>query len=174
MIYNNPIAYRVDVTPEVLRTLADVPRIVYVKEETGDICRITDMSIALGSRFGIFFDADDLIVESIALGAAGLVSGMTNAWPRECVELFTLCVEWRLEAARELCRILTPSLRLDTHVKLVRYINFVEHLVYGSPERTRAPRLPLIDNEREHVTKTVLEAAVAPRAREKRRARSGS
>src|SRR3546814_9517836 len=37
MIYNNPIAYGFDVTPAVLEALADVPEIVCVKEETGDI-----------------------------------------------------------------------------------------------------------------------------------------
>ena len=54
MIYNNPIAYGVDVTPAILRSLADTPTIVCVKEESGDIRRITDISIALGERFSIF------------------------------------------------------------------------------------------------------------------------
>src|SRR5882724_5921735 len=43
MIYNNPIAYGVDVAPEILKRLADAPRIVCVKEESGDIRRITDV-----------------------------------------------------------------------------------------------------------------------------------
>src|SRR6185437_4068913 len=91
MIYNNLIAYCVDVTPAVLKTLEDVPQIVCVKEGTGDIPRITDTSIDLRDRFSIFCGVDDLIVECVALGAMGWVSGMTNAWPRECVELFNLC-----------------------------------------------------------------------------------
>jgi len=41
MVYNNPIAYGVDVTPEILKTLADTRRIVCIKEETGDVRRIT-------------------------------------------------------------------------------------------------------------------------------------
>ena len=67
MIYNNPIAYGVDVTPAVLRMLADTSEIVCVKEESGDIRRITDISIELGDRFSLFCGVDDLIVESIAL-----------------------------------------------------------------------------------------------------------
>lgn len=155
MIYNNPIAYGVDVTADVLENLYDVPEIVCIKEETGDIRRVTDTYIAFGDRFSVFCGVDDLIVESCALGVTGWVSGMTNAWPAECVRLFKLCAAQRYEEARELYRILTPSFHLDTHVKLVQYIKLAEHLVYGAPEWTRAPRLPLVGEERAHVVRTV-------------------
>lgn len=158
MIYNNPIAYGVDVTPPILEVLASTPRIVCVKEESGDIRRITDIAISLGERFSVFCGVDDLIVESVALGATGWVSGMTNAWPAECVELFNLCAQANPAEARQLYRILTPSFHLDTHVKLVQYIKLAEHLVYGAPEWTRAPRLPLVGDERETVIRTVTAA----------------
>ncbi|MCV3205253.1 dihydrodipicolinate synthase family protein [Mesorhizobium sp. YC-39] len=155
MIYNNPIAYGVDVTPAILKMLADCPTIVAVKEETGDVRRVTDMFIALGNRFDIFCGVDDQIVESMSLGATGWVSGMTNAWPKECVQLFNLCAAGNFAKARDLYRILTPSFHLDTHVKLVQYIKMAEHLVYGAPEWTRAPRLPLAGEERERVIATI-------------------
>src|ERR1700730_360374 len=135
MIYNNPIAYGVDVP--------------------GDSRRVTDTSIAFGDRFSVFCGVDDLIVESSALGVTGWVSGMTNAWPAECVRIFELCAAQRFEEARKLYHILTPSFHLDTHVKLVQYIKLAEHLVYGAPEWTRAPRLPLVGDERAHVVRTV-------------------
>jgi 4-hydroxy-tetrahydrodipicolinate synthase len=165
MIYNNPIAYKVDITPEILKSLADEPKIVCIKEETGDIRRITDMTIELGNRFSIFCGVDDLIVESVALGATGWVSGMTNAWPAECVQLFDLCVLEKFAEARKLYQILTPSFHLDTHVKLVQYIKLAEHLVYGAPEWTRPPRLPLIGEERESVIRTVTTAIHALKSR---------
>jgi len=165
MIYNNPIAYGVDVTPEVLRVLSDTPQIVCVKEESGDIRRVTDIAIGLGSRFSVFCGVDDLVVESLALGATGWVSGMTNVWPAECVELFNLCVEQKLVEARNLYHILTPSFHLDTHIKLVQYIKLAEHLVYGAPEWARAPRLSLVGQEREMVTRTVTAAVDALRFR---------
>jgi 4-hydroxy-tetrahydrodipicolinate synthase len=165
MIYNNPIAYGVDVTPEILKSLSEIRRIVCVKEESGDIRRITDLRIALGERYSIFCGVDDLIVESVALGVSGWVSGMTNAWPAECVELFNLCTAERFAEARKLYRILTPSFHLDTHVKLVQYIKLAEHLVYGAPEWTRAPRLPLTGEERQRVIGTVTAAIEALKSR---------
>lgn len=158
MIYNNPIAYGVDVTVDVLKELVDTPEIVCIKEETGDIRRVTDMYIEFGDRFSIFCGVDDLIVESSSLGVTGWVSGMTNVWPAECVKIFNLCAQEKYAQAREIYRIVTPSFHLDTHVKLVQYIKLAEHLVYGAPEWTRAPRLPLVGAEREYVEKTVKKA----------------
>ncbi|WP_421700061.1 dihydrodipicolinate synthase family protein [Ancylobacter sp.] len=159
MIYNNPIAYGVDVTPSILNEIADVPTIVCIKEETGDIRRVTDLYNECGDRFSVFCGVDDLLLESAALGVTGWVSGMTNAWPAECVELFNLCMAGRYNEARALYRILTPAFHLDTDVKLVQYIKLAEKVTYGAPEWVRAPRLPLIGTERERVL-GVLEATV--------------
>lgn len=158
MIYNNPIAYGVDCTVEVLKHLANTPEIVCVKEESGDIRRVTDLYVEFADRFSVFCGVDDLIVESSALGVTGWVSGMTNVWPSECVELFNLCAQNKYDQARELYRILTPAFHLDTHVKLVQFIKLAENLVYGAPEWTRSPRLPLIGDEREFVISTVKKA----------------
>ncbi|QUS56573.1 dihydrodipicolinate synthase family protein [Pseudovibrio brasiliensis] len=158
MIYNNPIAYSVDVDIETLRLLKDVPEIVCIKEETGDVRRVTDLYVEFGNRYSIFCGVDDLIVESSALGVTGWVSGMTNVWPAEAVKLFNLCQSGNYKEARKLYHVLTPSYHLDVHVKLVQYIKLAEHLVYGAPEWTRAPRLPLVGDEREYVVSTVQKA----------------
>jgi 4-hydroxy-tetrahydrodipicolinate synthase len=169
MIYNNPVVYKVDVTPAVLREFADTPTIRCIKEESGDIRRVTDIYNELGNRFDVFCGVDDLILESMALGTTGWVSGMTNAWPKECVTLFNLCSAGRFAEALGLYRILTPAFHLDTHVKLVQYIKMAEHIVYGAPEWVRAPRLPLVGKERQHVT-SVIEASVAALAARDRKA----
>jgi 4-hydroxy-tetrahydrodipicolinate synthase len=160
MIYNNPIAYGVDVTPEILKQLEEIPSIVCIKEECGDIRRVTDLYNACGDRFSVFCGVDDLIVESLALGVTGWVSGMTNVWPAECVKLFNLASSGNFDEARTLYRLLTPAFHLDTHVKLVQYIKLAEQLVYGAPEWVRAPRLPLLGAERVHV-ETVVNDAIA-------------
>src|SRR3984893_15368001 len=167
MIYNNPIAYGVDVTPNVLQMLSATKEVACVKEESCDIRRVTDIAVALGDRFPVFCGVDDLIVESMALGVTGWVSGMTNVWPKECVEIFELGAREEFPRARNLYKILTPSFHLDTHVKLVQYIKLAEHLVYGAPEWTRSPRLPLVGEERERVLATVKAAICSLDARKR-------
>jgi 4-hydroxy-tetrahydrodipicolinate synthase len=155
MIYNNPIAYKVDVDVETLKALADVPGIVAIKEETGDIRRVTDLFNAFGDRFDIFCGVDDLILESLALGVVGWVSGMTNAWPAECVALFDAARAGDFKKALPLYRLMTPAFHLDTDVKLVQYIKFAEHLVYGAPHHVRPPRLPIEGEERDRVERVI-------------------
>lgn len=155
MIYNNPIAYGVDVTPAVLERLANVPEIVCIKEESGDVRRVTDLMNALGDRFAVFCGVDDQLLESVALGSTGWVSGMTNAFPQACIELFALCRAGRFAEALPLYRLLTPAFHLDTDVKLVQYIKLAEHVTAGAPEWCRAPRLPLEGAERTEVLTVV-------------------
>jgi 4-hydroxy-tetrahydrodipicolinate synthase len=155
MIYNNPIAYGVDVTPDVLAELTEVPTVVCIKEESGDVRRVTDIFNRVGDRYSVFCGVDDQILESVALGSTGWVSGMTNAWPDECVSIFNLCAAGRFDDVRQLYRLMTPAFHLDTHVKLVQYIKLAEHLVYGAPEWTRSPRLPLEGEERARVIAVV-------------------
>ena len=157
MIYNNPIAYRVDVDVPTLAELADVDTIVCIKEESGDIRRVTDLYNAFGDRFAVFCGVDDLILESLALGVTGWVSGMTNAWPAECVRIFEAGRAGDFAAIRPLYRLMTPAFHLDTDVKLVQYIKLAEHLVYGAPERVRAPRLPLAGEERKRAEAIIRE-----------------
>ena len=71
MIYNNPLAFRVDVDIATLTELAGIDNIVCIKEETGDVRRVTDLYNAFGDRFGVFCGVDDLILESLALGVTG-------------------------------------------------------------------------------------------------------
>ena len=151
MIYNNPIAYKVDVNVETLKALVDVPGIVAIKEETGDIRRVTDLFNAFGDRFDIFCGVDDLILESLALGVVGWVSGMTNAWPAECVALFNAASSGDFKTALPMYRLMTPAFHLDTDVKLVQYIKLAEHIVYGAPEYVRKPRLAIEGSERNMV-----------------------
>ena len=106
-------------------------------------------------RFSVFCGVDDLLLESAALGVTGWVSGMTNAWPAECVELFDLCMAGRYEEARRLYRILTPAFHLDTDVKLVQYIKLANQMAGEGAEWVRAPRLTLVGEERKMIEKIV-------------------
>src|SRR5262249_57686197 len=63
--YNNPIAYGVDITPDMLAELADEARIVAIKESCGDPRRITDLVNRVGDRYLIFTGVDDPILETV-------------------------------------------------------------------------------------------------------------
>ena len=83
MVYNNPVSYHVDITPEMFAELADEPKLVAIKESSENVRRITDLKNVCGDRYMLFCGVDDLVLESLLLGAAGWVSGLVNAFPAE-------------------------------------------------------------------------------------------
>jgi 4-hydroxy-tetrahydrodipicolinate synthase len=161
LIYNNPKAYGVDITPEMLQKLATQDTIIAIKEETYDVRRVTDIVNLLGDKVAILCGVDDLVLESVVLGAVGWVSGMANAYPKESVELLNHCLAGRWDEARQLYRILTPIYHLDTHVKLVQYIKLAGKIRNLGSEYVRAPRLALSGDERHMVENIVSRTEIA-------------
>lgn len=155
MVYNNPVAYSVDVTPTMFAELADEPKFVAIKESSDNVRRITDLKNTVGDRYLLFSGVDDLVLESVLLGSVGWVSGLVNAFPAENRLLWDLAIAGKWDEALAVYRWYTPLLHLDTHVKLVQYIKLaVKECGYGS-EKTRAPRLPLVGEERERILKII-------------------
>jgi 4-hydroxy-tetrahydrodipicolinate synthase len=155
MVYNNPPAYKVDITPEMFVEMADEPKFACIKESSDNPRRITDIINLTGNRYTLFAGVDDLFLECVLLGAVGWVSGLVNAFPAENRLIWDLVQEGKWTEAREVYRWYTPLLHLDTHVKLVQYIKLASAECGFGTERCRAPRLPLVGEEREQVLKII-------------------
>ncbi|WP_116520476.1 dihydrodipicolinate synthase family protein [Achromobacter insuavis] len=165
MIYNNPVAYRVDLKPEHMAELADCQWLVAIKESSDDIRRVTDLRNRLGDRFQLFIGVDDLSFEALALGADGLLAGLVTAFPRETVALYDLMKAGKWQEALALYQWFTPLLHLDVSTKLVQNIKLAETLAGVGNEHVRRPRLPLVGAERERCA-GIIEAALAKRPRQ--------
>jgi 4-hydroxy-tetrahydrodipicolinate synthase len=158
MVYNNPVSYGVDVTPEMFRDLADEKNFVAIKESSENVRRITDLKNICGDRYLLFCGVDDLVLESIVLGAIGWVSGLVNAFPAENRLLWDLAMAGKLDEALRVYRWYTPLLHLDTRVKLVQCIKLANQECGYGTESVRAPRLPLAGAEREEVLGIIRQA----------------
>lgn len=155
LLYDNPPAYRVEIDLQTLAHLAEEPNIVALKESALDSRRFTDVINEFGERFTLFAGLDDLVFEGLCLGARGWVSGLTNAFPRESLELYEALRTGNLERARQLYRWFIPLLHLDSAHDLVQSIKLAEALMGRGSERVRPPRLPLAGERRAQVTALV-------------------
>ena len=162
MIYNNPVSYGVDITPQVLEAFAGEPLFVAIKESSDDVRRITRIFNTCGGRFQLFTGVDNLALESLAVGAHGWVAGLVCAFPEETVAIYELAQAGRMAEALSLYRWFQPLLDLDVSTKLVQNIKLVEALVLKSNDRCRAPRQPLSGEDRARVAEIVA-AALAKR-----------
>lgn len=155
IVYNNPIAYYVDITPPMFELLADQENLVAIKESSGDVRRVTDIINQVGNRFTLFAGVDDLILESVLLGSEGWIAGAGLAFPQENQRLWNLATSGRWEEARALYRWFTPLLHLDIPIKFVQYIKLAIQEAELGAEWVRAPRLPLEGVERERILKVI-------------------
>ncbi len=157
MIYNNPLSYANDLTPERLAELAEEPKFVALKESSGDVRRLTDLHNTVGDRYALFTGVDDLALEASILGIDGWVAGSGIAFPKENQYFWELTRRGEWEKARGFYRWFTPLLHLDVSPKFVQYIKLAVQECGLGKEYVRAPRLRLAGEERRRVLKIIQE-----------------
>ena len=155
MIYNNPISYANDITPELFAKLANQKNFVALKESSGDVRRITDLHNTVGDRYAIFTGVDNLALEASILGIDGWVAGTGIAFPNENQYFWELTRAGKWDEARAIYRWFTPLLHLDVSTKFVQYIKLAVQETGLGKEWVRAPRLVLKGEERKRVLKII-------------------
>jgi 4-hydroxy-tetrahydrodipicolinate synthase len=155
MIYNNPVDYKIAVTLDMFEELIECPNIQAVKESTRDVSNVTRLFNRFGTRLKVLCGVDTLAMEEMLMGADGWVAGLVCAFPAETVAVYRLIAAGRVEEALAIYRWFLPVLELDIHSKLVQYIKLAEVQTGIGSEFVRAPRLPLVGQERERILKTI-------------------
>ncbi len=161
MLYNNPVGYHTDVTPEQFVRLADIENLVAIKESSANTRRITELRNLVGNRYQLFTGVDDLFLESAVLGIDGWVAGSGIAFPKENQRLWDLSRAGKWDEARSIYRWSQPLMKLDTHVHFVQYIKLLCQETGLGKEWVREPRLPITGTEREQVLKIIRTALAA-------------
>ncbi len=159
MLYNNPPAYRVSIGLDALTQLAKLDNVVCIKESAPDTRRFTDIYNAVGDSLIMFAGLDDVALEGFMLGAAGWVSGLTNAFPKESIALYDAFKRGDMKTALAIYRWFMPLLHLDAEHDLVQSIKLAEQVMGRGSERVRPPRYPLAGARRAEVIAMVEKAA---------------
>lgn len=159
MLYNNPIAYKVDYLPEqVMELLAEHDNLHAIKESSADVRRVASLRVLAGSRLKILVGVDDLIFEAGMAGATGWIAGLVNAFPAESVELFDAAIRGDKARAMELYKWFLPMLRMDTVPKFVQLIKLAQAEAGMGSARVRPPRLELTGAELAEAQRIIREA----------------
>jgi dihydrodipicolinate synthase/N-acetylneuraminate lyase len=138
MIYNNPIDTKVDLVPDLVAEIAQLPNVSAIKEFSGDVRRLFE--IAEKCDIDVVAGADDVLFELMADGAVGWFAGFPNVFPRESVGIYEHMLAGRFTEARELYRHLVAVFRWDSRTEFVQAIKLGMDMVgrYGGP--CRPPR----------------------------------
>ncbi|MGX1753121.1 dihydrodipicolinate synthase family protein [Sphingobacterium mizutaii] len=155
LIYNNPVDYATYVSLSMFEELKDYPSIQAVKESTRDLSNITRMKNKFGDRFKVLGGVDTISLETVLLGADGLVAGLVDAFPRETMAMYNYALNGEIEKAIEIYRWFMPLLELDIHPKLIQYIKLAATAEGICTPHVRAPRLPLVGEEATRINKII-------------------
>jgi 4-hydroxy-tetrahydrodipicolinate synthase len=162
MAYNNPTDNRVDLTPKMLRAVAeDVPLVVAIKDFSGIVSRAYHMK-ALTPQIDIIAGMDGVVVELLLAGATGWLAGFPNSLPRLSSRLYDAAVAGDLKEALEIYESVQLLFHWDSHHHFVQAVKLSMDAVgrYGGP--VRLPRLPLNSEVEEEIKSlTVKLAAIA-------------
>ena len=124
IIYNIPGRSVVDMTPATMGRLAELPRIVGVKDSTGDIVRVSEQREACGKGFVQLSGEDASALGFNAHGGTGCISVTANVAPKLCAEFQTATLDGDWTKALEMQDRLLPLHRavfIEPGVASVKY-----------------------------------------------------
>ena len=115
IVYNIPPRAVVDIQPETMAHIAELPRVVGVKDATGDLTRPLLEARRIKKAFSFLSGEDATAVAYNASGGNGCISVTANVAPALCAEMQQACRDGDFAAAMEIQRRLVPL-----HVALFR------------------------------------------------------
>ena len=115
VIYNIPGRSVVDMSPETMGELAKLPRIIGVKDATGDLARVCQQRITCGPDF-LQISGEDATAHGFnAQGGIGCISVTANVAPALCAQLQEACLAGDYAAALTIQDRLMPLASGDFH-----------------------------------------------------------
>jgi 4-hydroxy-tetrahydrodipicolinate synthase len=86
VVYNVPSRTVADISVETLADIAKHPKIVAIKDATGNLARVSAQRLACGTDFIQLSGNDDMALGFNAMGGVGCISVTANVAPKLCAE----------------------------------------------------------------------------------------
>lgn len=102
ILYNVPGRTSMNIKPEVVAELAKINNIVAIKEASGDLAQVAEISRLVPDDFAIYSGNDDSIVPLLSLGGNGVISVLANVCPRETHDLVQKFLDGDIDGSKKL------------------------------------------------------------------------
>lgn len=136
--YNVPQAVGVEITPDLLARLCEIPEFLAVKDSSGDLA---SQAALIKTGLPVMNGADPLVPYALLAGASGLIWGGANFAPKACVKLVALAQEGKWSEARALWQQMEAPMSLiwqGDYVQSVYYAAALTGYAAGQPRRPLA------------------------------------
>ena len=147
VVYNNPATSGVDLPPEMLARLLQIPNVSMIKESTGDVNRMHLLVERCGPEVTIFNGSNPLALSAMLAGARGWCTAAPHVIPELTIELYEAVTRGDLGEARKLFHKQLPFLRFIVAHGLPRAISAALDLMGMPVGPLRAPLQSLTSKE---------------------------
>jgi 4-hydroxy-tetrahydrodipicolinate synthase len=160
LIYNIPGRSVIDMSPATMGELAKLPRIVGVKDATGDVTRVSEQRISCGPDFIQLSGEDASALGFNAHGGRGCISVVANICPRLCAEFQETMLEGDFTAALAYQDTLMPLHRACFAEPNPAPTKYALSLLARCTDEVRSPLVTLEDATKEKVRDAMRHAGV--------------
>ncbi|MBR4288854.1 MAG: 4-hydroxy-tetrahydrodipicolinate synthase [Clostridia bacterium] len=151
IMYNVPSRTGCNIKPETVNVLADHPRIVGLKEASGDLSQVATVAALCRDRIDIYSGNDDQILPVLSLGGKGVISVLSNVVPGETDAICKKFFEGKNEEAKELQLRLLPLIHdLFCEVNPIPVKAAMAAMGYGE-NYLRMPLTPMEETNEKHL-----------------------
>ncbi len=115
VLYNIPLCTKVRIEPQTVRRMAELPGVIGIKDSSGDMLYFQTIRRVFSeqSDFKILMGTEELLAESLLLGADGGICGGANLFPRLYVDLYDAAAASDVRKVRQLHQLV---MKLSTSV----------------------------------------------------------
>lgn len=164
VLYNNPATCGgVNVEPETVAKLAEVPNIIGIKDSSGDLQNTIELiKITPQDKFSVLMGRDTLLLAALMFGAKGAIPATCNIAPHLCVGIYQSYMQGDIASAKQFQDQLAPvrmALTLGTGNGAVKEAM----ALLGRPAGpNRLPIAPLSAEKREKLKAVLMKAGLLP------------
>ncbi len=169
VLYNFPARAGVEIGMDVLLQLAAHENVIGVKESSGDFARFLQMISDITDHSQIVAGSDDQAFDYFAWGVQSWIAGASSVAPRQHVDVLEAALNGDLIQSRECMRKILPLLQNMESGKYNQKAKYGCELAGIAVGTTRAPLMPLSDDEKQEFAK-VYDIAVAANAEQIKKA----
>jgi len=160
LLYNMPACTGIDLSAELIVSLAAHENIVGLKDSGGDVAKLGRIHGDLGGRFRVLAGSAGFLLPALSVGAVGGVLALANIAPRQCVEILRLALTGDMHAATDLqVRMILPNTAVTRRWGVPGLKAAMEMLgLRGGP--VRPPLLPLGGADRDELRSILVDARI--------------
>ena len=160
--YNNPATSGIDMKPPLLHHMFEtIANVQMVKESTGDIQRMLDLTQLSGGELPFYNGSNPLVLEALMAGASGWCTAAPCLRPEPTIALYDAVVAGEIDQAKEIYSELLPLLRFIVSRGLPTAVKAGLEILGEPAGEPRLPLLPLVPEDRAELESILTAVATA-------------